>query len=75
MLKSLRLRWARHVVWMVDGKRAHKLLLGKPEGKRPCDRPRIRWEDNIIWDLKDYEDNGNVCYYSVQGLVIIPNSL
>ena len=36
---------------MGDGRRAHKLL-GKPEGKCPPDRPKIRWEDNIIWDLK-----------------------
>ena len=40
-----------------DGRRAHRLLLRKPEGKRPCRRPKIKWEDNIIWDLKkiDYE--------------------
>ena len=34
--------------------RAHKLLLGKPEGKCPCGRPKIRSED-LIRDLVDYE--------------------
>jgi len=29
----------------------HKILVGKPEGKRPLDRPRRRWEDNIKMDL------------------------
>ena len=46
-LKSRRLRWAGHVVRKGDG-RAYKSLLGKPEGKRPSDRLKIRWEDNII---------------------------
>ena len=42
---------------MGEGGRAHKLLLGKSEGTRPRGRPKIRLEDNIIWDLKkvDYE--------------------
>ena len=31
--------------WMGDGRRAHKLLLGKPEGKCPCGSMKIRWED------------------------------
>ena len=33
------------------------MLLGKPEGKCPRGRPKMRWEDNITWDLKkvDYE--------------------
>ena len=43
---------------MGDGRRAHKLFLGKPKVMHPCDRPKIRREDNIIWDLRevDYED-------------------
>ena len=41
-----------------DERRAHKILLGKPENKRPCGRAKIRWEDNI-WNLKavDYESD------------------
>ena len=38
---------------MGDGRRAHKLLLGKLEEKHPLGRPKIRWEDNIIWDLRE----------------------
>ena len=37
---------------MGDGRRGFELLLGKPEGKHPSSKPKIRWEDNIIWDLK-----------------------
>ena len=51
-IKSRRLRWAGHVERKGDGRRAHKFLLGKPEGKRLRGRPKIRWEDNIIWYLK-----------------------
>ena len=40
-LKSLRLRW--HVARMGDGRRAHKILLGKPEVMCPYGRPTIRW--------------------------------
>ena len=56
-LKSRRIRWAGQVAWVGDGRRAQELLLGKPEDKRPRGGPKIRWEDNIIWNLKkvDYE--------------------
>ena len=49
-LKSRRLRWAGHLAWIEYVRRAHKILLGKPEGNHPRDRPKIRWEDNIIRD-------------------------
>ena len=44
---------------MGDRRRAHKLLLGKPEGKCPCGRPTIRWKDNIIRDLKEVDCVGD----------------
>ena len=44
---------------MGDGRRAHKLLLGKPKGKHPPGKPKIRWEDNITWDLKDVDYEGD----------------
>ena len=44
---------------MGDGKRAHKILLGKPEGKRQRARPKTRWKDNIIWDLKGLVHEGD----------------
>ena len=44
--------WTEYVAQMGDERRAHKLLLGKAEGKRPHGRLKIKWEDIIIWDLK-----------------------
>ena len=37
---------------MQEGKRASKILIGKPTGKRPLGKPRRRWEDNIRMDLE-----------------------
>ena len=50
VIKSRRLRWARHVARMEEGRGVHKVLVGKPEGKRPLRRLRRRWEDNIKMD-------------------------
>ena len=47
MVKSRRMRWAGHVARMGDGRGVHRVLVGKPEGKRPLGRPRRRWEYNI----------------------------
>ena len=38
---------------MEEGRVVHKVLLGKPDGKRPLGRPRCRWEDNIKMDLEE----------------------
>ena len=38
---------------MEEGRDVHKILVGKPEGKRPLGRPRRRWEDNIQMDLEE----------------------
>ena len=46
-LKSRRLRWAGYVASMEQSRNAYRVLVGKPEGKRPLGRPRRRWEDNI----------------------------
>ena len=46
------MRWAEHVARMEEGKGVHKVLVGKPEGKRPLCRPRRRWEDSIKMDLE-----------------------
>jgi hypothetical protein len=51
IIKLRRMRWAGHVVRMGDKRNAYKLLVGKPEGKRPLIRPRRRWMDNIRMDL------------------------
>jgi hypothetical protein len=47
MIKSMRMRWTGHVARMLEKKNAYRLLVGKPEGKRPLRRPRCRWVDNI----------------------------
>ncbi|KAJ4449380.1 hypothetical protein ANN_00779, partial [Periplaneta americana] len=52
-IKSRRLRWAGHVARMGESINAYRVLVGRPEGKRPLGRPRRRWEDNIIMDLRE----------------------
>ena len=53
VIKSRRMRWAGHVARMEEGRGVHKILVGKPEGKRPLGRPRRRWEDNIKMNLQE----------------------
>ena len=53
VIKSLRMRWAGHVACMEKGRGVHKVLVGKPEGKRPLGIPGRRWEDNIKMDLQE----------------------
>jgi hypothetical protein len=52
-VKSRRMRWARHVACMGQERKVYKVLVGKPEGKRPLGRPRRRWEDGIRMDLRE----------------------
>jgi hypothetical protein len=47
IIKSRRMRWEGHVARMGEKRNAYRLLVGKPEGKRPLGRPRRRWVDNI----------------------------
>ena len=49
VIKSRRMRWAGHVARMGED----RVLVGKPEGKRPLGRPRRRWVDNIRMDLQE----------------------
>ena len=51
--KSRRMRWAGHVARMEKMKVVYRVLVGKPEGKRPLGRPRLRWENNIKMDLQE----------------------
>ena len=53
VIKSRRLRWAGHVARTEERRGVHKVLVGKPEGKRPLGRPRRRWEDNIKMDFQE----------------------
>jgi len=52
VVKSRRMRWAGHVARMGKGRGLHRVLVGKPEGKRPLGRPRRIWGDNIKMDLQ-----------------------
>jgi hypothetical protein len=51
IIKSRRMRWAGHVARMWEKRNAYRLLVGKPEGKRPLGRQKRRWVDNIKMDL------------------------
>ena len=53
VIKSRRLRLAEHVAKMEEGRSDLKILTGKSTGKRPLERPRHRWEDNIRMDLEE----------------------
>ena len=53
VIKSRRMKWAGHVARMEEGRGAYRVLVGKPEGKRPLGRPRRRWVYNIRMDLHE----------------------
>jgi len=53
VIKSRRVKWAGHVARMGERRDVYRLLVGKPEGKRPLGGPRCRWEDNIKMDLQE----------------------
>jgi hypothetical protein len=52
VVKSRRMRWAGHVARMGEERGVHRVLVRKPEGKRPLGRPRRRWDNNIKMDLQ-----------------------
>jgi hypothetical protein len=51
--RSKRMRWERHVARMGEKRNACRILVGKPEGKKPIGRPRHRWVDNVKMDLRE----------------------
>jgi hypothetical protein len=51
-IKSRRMRWSGRVAHMGEGSKVYRVLVGKPEGKRPLERLRRRWEDGIKMDLR-----------------------
>jgi hypothetical protein len=53
VIKLRRMRLAGHVAYMAERSGVYRGLVGKPEGKRPFGRLRLRWEDNIKLDLQD----------------------
>ncbi|KAJ4425726.1 hypothetical protein ANN_27922 [Periplaneta americana] len=60
-LKSRHLRWAGHVARKGESRNAYRVLVGRPEVKRPLGRPRRRWEDNIKMDLREVEYDDRDC--------------
>jgi hypothetical protein len=52
-IKSRRMRWAWRVALMGEGRGVCRVLVGKPEGKRPLGRPRRSWEDNSKMDIQE----------------------
>jgi len=53
VIKSRRMRWAGHVERMGEERVVYRVLVAKPEGKRPLGRPRLRWVNNIRMDLQE----------------------
>jgi hypothetical protein len=58
VIKLRRMRWAGHVACIGEGRDAYRVLVGRPEGKRPLGRPRRRWEDNIKMDFREIGIDG-----------------
>jgi hypothetical protein len=58
VIKSKRMKWAGHVACMGEGRCVHRVLVGRPVGKRPLGRPRHSWEDNIKMDLREIGVDG-----------------
>jgi hypothetical protein len=58
VIKSRRMRWAGHVARIGEGRSVYRVMVGRPEGKRPLGRPRRRWKDNIKIDLREIGIDG-----------------
>jgi hypothetical protein len=58
VIKSRRMRWAECVARMGEGRGVYRILVGRLEGKRPLERRRRRWEDNIRMDLMEMGIDG-----------------
>jgi hypothetical protein len=52
------MRWAGHVARIGEGRDVYRVLVDRPEGKRPLGRPWRRWEDNIKMDLREIGIDG-----------------
>jgi hypothetical protein len=57
-IKSRWMWWVGHVTRMGEGRSVYRVLVGRPEGKRPLGRPRRRWEDNIKMDISEIGIDG-----------------
>jgi hypothetical protein len=58
VIKLRKMRWAGHMAPMGEGEGVYRILVGRPEGKRPLGRRRRRWDDNIKLDLREIGIDG-----------------
>jgi transcription termination factor 2 len=58
VIKSRWMRWAGHVARMEARRGVYRVLVRRPEGKRPLGRPRRKWKDNIKMELREIGING-----------------
>jgi hypothetical protein len=68
VIKSRRMRWVRHVARMEEGRGVYRVLVGRPEIKRPLGRPRLRWENKIMLDLTEIGIDGADWIQLAQGM-------
>jgi hypothetical protein len=66
VVKCRRMRWAGHVARMGEGRGVHRVLVGKPQRRRPLEKRRRRWEDNIKTDLQEVGGGCGDCMERVQ---------
>jgi hypothetical protein len=52
-IKSRRMRWVGHAACMGGGRNMYRVLVGRPKGKMPLERPTHRWEEGIKMDLRE----------------------
>jgi hypothetical protein len=69
VIKSRRMRWAGHVAHMGEGRGVYRVLVQRPEGKRPLGRPRHRWDNNIKMYLREIGITGANWIRLAQGRV------
>jgi hypothetical protein len=55
VIKSRRMRWAGHVASMGENRGAYRILVGRPEGRRPLGRPRCRWGTILKWIFETWD--------------------
>jgi hypothetical protein len=66
IIRVIKSRWAGHVARIGERGDAYRVLVGKPEGRRPLGKPRHRWEDNIKMDFREMGCGGTGWMYLAQ---------